>query len=69
MEEVLDYESISNANKPIEFTVIVEDEKGRKARAPVQIYTIGLDEFLPIFKKSTYTFQVIKEKYFYIIFT
>lgn len=58
LEENLSYESISKPNNPIEFTVLVEDERGRKARAIVQIYVVQRDEFVPIFKKTSYTFQV-----------
>lgn len=60
LEENINYESISKPNIPIEFTVLVEDKRGRKARTIVQIYVVERDEFVPIFKKTSYTFQVNK---------
>lgn len=54
MNGQLDYEKLKN----YEFTVIVTDNRGRSAIAPIYINVVGIDEFAPVFTKSAYTFQV-----------
>uniref|UniRef100_A0A914XW69 Cadherin domain-containing protein n=1 Tax=Panagrolaimus superbus TaxID=310955 RepID=A0A914XW69_9BILA len=50
----LDYEKRNN----YEFMVTVKDARHRSAVVPVEITVIGVDEFAPVFSKSSYTFEI-----------
>ncbi|KAI6170983.1 Protocadherin-16 [Aphelenchoides bicaudatus] len=52
----LDYEKY----RDYEFTVSVTDKKHRSAVAPVYITVVGVDEFAPVFTRTSYTFQQLK---------
>uniref|UniRef100_A0AC34RJJ9 Cadherin domain-containing protein n=1 Tax=Panagrolaimus sp. JU765 TaxID=591449 RepID=A0AC34RJJ9_9BILA len=54
LKGLLDYEKRIN----YEFTVTVKDARHRSAIVPVHITVIGVDEFAPIFSKSSYTFEI-----------
>ncbi|KAK0418966.1 hypothetical protein QR680_013879 [Steinernema hermaphroditum] len=41
-----------------EFTLAVTDSKGRSATVPVHIRVLGVDEYAPVFTRSSYTFQI-----------
>uniref|UniRef100_A0AC35FSH3 Cadherin domain-containing protein n=1 Tax=Panagrolaimus sp. PS1159 TaxID=55785 RepID=A0AC35FSH3_9BILA len=50
----IDYEKRNN----YEFMVTVKDARHRSAVVPVEITVIGVDEFAPVFSKSSYTFEI-----------
>uniref|UniRef100_A0A913HLF1 Cadherin n=1 Tax=Strongyloides stercoralis TaxID=6248 RepID=A0A913HLF1_STRER len=57
LKESLDYEKRSN----YEFNVIVKDSKDRASIVQVKIFVTPVDEYSPVFSKSSYTFQLSTE--------
>ncbi|CEF67588.1 Protocadherin-23 [Strongyloides ratti] len=54
LKESLDYEKRNN----YEFNVVVKDSKDRTSIVQVKIFVTPVDEYSPVFSKSSYTFQL-----------
>uniref|UniRef100_A0A0N4ZEJ4 Cadherin n=1 Tax=Parastrongyloides trichosuri TaxID=131310 RepID=A0A0N4ZEJ4_PARTI len=57
LKETLDYEK----RNVYEFNVLVSDSKDRTSIVHVKVYVTPIDEYPPVFSKSSYTFQLSTE--------
>ncbi|KAI1704087.1 cadherin domain-containing protein [Ditylenchus destructor] len=55
LQQHLDFETGPNH---MEVVINVQDEQGRHASVPLQVFVYGVDEFPPVFSKTSYTFQI-----------
>uniref|UniRef100_A0A915EU46 Cadherin domain-containing protein n=1 Tax=Ditylenchus dipsaci TaxID=166011 RepID=A0A915EU46_9BILA len=55
LQQPLDIES---GTTHLQALISVVDTKGRTASVPLSLYVVGVDEFLPVFSKPSFTFQI-----------